>query len=134
MPDSPRSSADIVRDLYKAFAAKDIETIRSIFDPDIEWIQLPGFPGGHHRGADAVLANAFTRLRTEWTDWRAVVHEWIDAGSSVVAIGVYTATNNATGKPMEAAFAHVYDLKDGRIIRMRQYTDTLMVERAARPG
>lgn len=120
--------------MFGAFKAKDVEGIRRVMAPDIEWIQNEGFPGGHWRGVDHVLANAFTRLRTEWTNWRADVTEWIEAGQSVVAIGVYRATHNATGKAMEAAFAHVYDVKDGRVVRMRQFTDTLMVERATKPG
>lgn len=120
--------------MFAAFRAKDAEGIRRVMHPDIEWIQNAGFPGGHWRGVDDVLGNAFTRLRTEWTGWRADVTEWLEAGDSVVAIGVYRATHNVTGKAMEAAFAHVYDVRDGRVVRMRQFTDTLMVERATRPG
>lgn len=125
---------EIVQAMFGAFRAKDVEGIRRVMHPDIEWIQNAGFPGGHWRGVDDVLGNAFTRLRTEWTDWRADITEWLEAGDAVVAIGVYRATHDVTGKAMEAAFAHVYDVRDGRVVRMRQFTDTLMVERATRPG
>lgn len=122
-----------VKALYAAFAAKDERAIRAIMDPEIQWIQNPGFPGGgHQRGVDSVLANSFARLRTEWTGWRARVDEYLDAGGSVVAIGAYLGTHATTGKAMEAAFAHVYDLREGRIVRMRQFTDTAMIERASR--
>lgn len=131
---APASPIETVQAMFAAFREKDAEGIRRVMHPEIEWIQNAGFPGGHWRGVDDVLGNAFTRLRTEWTDWRADVTEWLEAGESVVAIGVYRATHNATGKAMEAAFAHVYEVRDGRVVRMRQFTDTLMVERAARPG
>ena len=39
-------NSDIVRKLYEAFAARDLEAILEIFDPEIVWIQNKGFPGG----------------------------------------------------------------------------------------
>ena len=133
-PPAAAKPVEIVQAMFGAFGAKDMEGIRRVMHPDIEWIQNAGFPGGHWRGVDDVLGNAFTRLRTEWTDWRADITEWLEAGQSVVAIGVYRARHNLTGKAMEAAFAHVYEVRDGRVVRMRQFTDTLMVGRATRPG
>ena len=36
----------------------------------------------------------------------------------------------ATGKPMRAAFAHLYAVKNGKIASMAQYDDTLPVSKA----
>jgi ketosteroid isomerase-like protein len=58
------------------------------------------------------------------------VHEYLDAGDTIVAIGEYHGTYKSTGKSMSAAFAHVYDLRDGRITRFRQFTDTAMLRAA----
>ena len=125
---------ETVQRLYDAFAARDAETIRALFHPDIEWVQNDGFPGGgRHVGADAVLNDVFAKFRTEWTAWQAPVHEWLDAGDTVVALGEYQGTHKATGKSTTAAFAHVYDLRDGRIVRFRQYTDTAKVREAMVP-
>jgi hypothetical protein len=30
----------------------------------------------------------------------------------------------ATGKPVDAQFAHVFEFRNGKIIRFQQYTDT----------
>ena len=126
------TNRDIVRRLYDAFAARDADAIRQIFHPQIEWIQNAGFPnGGRHVGADAVLTDVFARFRADWLEWRAVVHEWLDAGPTVVALGEYQGVHKLTGRAVTAAFAHVYDLAGGRIVRFRQYTDTLPVARAA---
>ena len=57
----------------------------------------------------------------------AVVHEWLDAGETVVVLGEYRGTCWATGRSMTAAFAHVYKLRDDRIFRFQQYTDTAKV-------
>jgi ketosteroid isomerase-like protein len=36
----------------------------------------------------------------------------------------YTGTAKATGKPIDAQVAHVWDLRDGKAVRFQQYTDT----------
>jgi uncharacterized protein len=117
-----------VQALFDAFANRDTVAIRRLFDPQIESVQNDGFPnGGRHVGADTVLKDVFARFGTEWSAWRAVVTEWLDAGETVVALGEYCGTHQATGRSMTAAFAHVYDVRDGRITRFRQYTDTALV-------
>lgn len=128
------SNVDTVRRLYDAFALRDAPTIRRLFHPDIEWVQNEGFPGGgRHVGADAVLNDVFATFRAEWAEWKAVVTQWLDAGATVIAIGEYRGTHKATGKSTVAAFAHVYDLREGRIVRFRQYTDTAKVAEAMTP-
>jgi uncharacterized protein len=122
-----------VQTLYDAFARRDADAIRGLFHPRIEWVQNDGFPnGGRHVGADIVLNDVFARFRTDWSAWQALVTEWVDAGDTVVALGEYRGTHKATGRSMSAAFAHVYDVRDGRVTRFRQYTDTAVIRDAMR--
>ncbi|MBB5885544.1 MULTISPECIES: nuclear transport factor 2 family protein [unclassified Xanthomonas] len=51
-------------------------------------------------------------------------------GERVAAFGVYSGTYRATGTSMTAHFAHLYELREGRIVRMQQYVDSAMVRRA----
>jgi uncharacterized protein len=129
------TNLNIVQDLYEAFATQDRDEILDIFDPNIEWIQNEGFPGGgRYVGAEEVLDQAFGRLATEWESWKAVVGRWLVAGESVVALGAYEGTHRTTGKSMTAAFAHVYWLCDGRVVRFEQYADTAKVAAACVDG
>ena len=122
---------EIVQRLYEAFAARNREAILEIFDPEIVWIQNEGFPGGGtHIGAESILKDVFGPFRVSWDSWEAVVSRWIEDGETAVALGEYRGVNKATGKSMKAAFAHVYWIRDRRIVRFQQYTDTLMVVRA----
>jgi len=122
---------ETVQRLYDAFAKRDTQRIREIFAPDIEWIQNEGFPnGGRHRGTDAVVNDVFGVFRKEWKEFKSVVAQWIESGDTVIALGEYRGRHLSTGKQAIAAFAHVYDLRDGRIIRFRQYTDTAMIAAA----
>jgi hypothetical protein len=125
------SNRAVVEQLYAAFAARDLPRIRELFAPDIEWNQNAGFPnGGRHVGVDVVLKDVFGKFRTDWSAWKVVVHEYLDAGDTIVAIGEYQGTHRLTGRTMTAAFAHVYDVRDGRITRFRQFTDTAMIRAA----
>jgi hypothetical protein len=127
-PHVTTGSLEIIQRLYQAFAAQDRDQILAIFDPSIEWIQNEGFPGGgRHVGAETVLNEVFARFARDWKSWQADVGRWLDAGDSIVALGVYRGTHRATGKSMTAAFAHVYRLRDGRVVRFEQYADTAVV-------
>jgi hypothetical protein len=63
----------------------------------------------------------------------AVAFTFLEDGDRVTAFGFYSGTYKATGKSMRTAFAHLYALnalRDGKILRMTQYVDTVMVQRA----
>ena len=126
-------NVQVVRNMYDAFGRKDEARLRQLLHPDIEWIQSAGFPGGgHRRGVEAVLEKVFKGLRAEWNDWRSETEEYLDAGETVVVLGRYAGTHRGTGRSMEAVFAHVYEVQDGRITRFRQFTDTVPLVDAAR--
>lgn len=118
----------IVENLYQSFATGDIPGVLGAFDADIEWTEAEGFPyGGTYRGANAILENVFMKLGSEWEGFSAVPNEFLDAGDNIVALGNYGGKYNATGKSMNVPFAHVWTLRDGKIVRFVQYTDTLKV-------
>jgi hypothetical protein len=47
---------------------------------------------------------------------------------TVVALGTYSWTQHSTGKPAEVQMAHVWTLRDGKIISFVQHVDTLKVQ------
>ena len=125
---------DLARGVYRAFAAGDIPGVLGVFAPDIHWTEAEGGPyGGVLIGPDAVLANVFMKIGTEWEGFAALPHEFIDGGSTVVALGEYSGTCNATGKHFKAPFAHVWKFRDGKAVSFHQYTDTAAQLAAMQP-
>ena len=121
----------IVQSLYAALGEGDGDRVLEILHPEVEWVQNEGFPGGgRFVGADQVYEKVFNRLADEWEGWQAEVGEWLEAGESIVALGAYRGTFRKTGRSMRAAFAHVYWLRDGRIVRFEQYADTAKIAEA----
>ena len=122
---SPRSAIDTIRDLYAAFGQRDLDRLRQVLHPNVEWIQCPGFPGGDHRhGAEQVIEKVLGGLNSVWEGFEVQVDEYLDAGNEVVVLGAYEGKHGETLRSMRAVFAHVYEVSAGRVTRFRQYTDT----------
>jgi ketosteroid isomerase-like protein len=121
----------IIENAYKSFASGDIPGLLETFDENIEWTEAEGFPyGGTYTGANAILENVFMKLGSEWEGFSAVPGEFLDAGDNIVALGNYSGKYNTSGKNMKVPFAHVWTLRDGKIVKFVQYTDTLKVSEA----
>ena len=58
------------------------------------------------------------------------MHTFMEDGNRVAAFGVYSGTYKATGKSMSASFAHLYEVRDGKIVSMVQYVDSHKVMQA----
>jgi uncharacterized protein len=126
---------DLIRATYEGSSEENGRNLRAVLDPDTAWTEAEGFPyAGTYVGPEAILAGVFARLATEWTGYRADVHSYLEDGDRVAAFGFYSGTYRATGKSMRAAFAHLYEVRDGKIVRMQQYVDTHMVRQALAPG
>ncbi|MBO3761116.1 nuclear transport factor 2 family protein [Ciceribacter sp. L1K22] len=125
------SNLDLIRATYEGSSEENGRNLMAVLHPDVEWTEAEGFPyAGTYVGIDALMAGVFARLGSEWIDYRADVQTYLADGDRVAAFGVYSGTYKATGKPMRAAFAHLYDIEDGKIRRMTQYVDSVMVAKA----
>lgn len=122
---------DIIRATYEGTSEENGKNLLAALAPEATWTEAAGFPyAGTYTGADAIVANVFRRLATEWIGYSAKVHTYLADGDRVAAFGVYSGTYRATGKAMTATFAHLYRLKDGKIVSMEQYVDSAMVRDA----
>jgi ketosteroid isomerase-like protein len=122
---------ETVRNIYQAFGRGDVPSVLAALAPDVSWTEAEGFPyRGTYVGPDAVLKNVFMRLGTEWEGFSVVPHEFVAQGDTVVCLGQYSGKYNATGKSFSAPYAHVWNLRNGKVVRFRQFTDTAVVQSA----
>ncbi|MBK7702226.1 MAG: nuclear transport factor 2 family protein [bacterium] len=120
-----------IRGAYEAFSRGDVPAVLAVLAPDVSWTEAEGFPyGGTYVGPEAVLQGVFMKLGTEWDGFAAVPSEFVADGDTVVALGTYSGKFRATGKSFAAPFAHVWQLRAGKVSRFRQYTDTVVVRAA----
>ncbi len=122
---------DIIRSTYEGTSEDNGRNLLAVLAPDASWTEAAGFPyAGTYIGADAIVAGVFKRLATEWEGYQASVHTYLADGDRVAAFGVYSGTYRATGKAMTATFAHLYRLRDGKIVSMEQFVDSHPVQLA----
>ncbi|WP_341990550.1 nuclear transport factor 2 family protein [Azorhizobium sp. AG788] len=125
------ANLDLVRSTYEGTSEDNGRNLLAALAPDAEWTEAAGFPyAGTYVGPQAITAGVFHRLGTEWIGYRAEVHTFMEDGDRVAAFGVYSGTYKATGKSMRASFAHLFEVKNGKIVRMTQYVDSAMVRAA----
>ena len=125
------ANLELVRRTYEGSSEENGRNLLAALSPSVEWTEAEGFPyAGTYIGIEALMKGVFKRLGSDWTGYRAKVHTYLADGDKVAAFGDYSGTFVATGKAMTAPFAHLYTLKDGKIITMHQYVDTVLVARA----
>lgn len=120
-------NAATIRGVYDAFLRGDIMAVVAVMDEHIEWNEAEHgtyWPGAPFVGPHAVLTGVFARLPQDFDNFSIEIGRMVAAGDTVLVEARYRATAKATGKPLNAQVAHVFDLRDGKIVRFQQYTDT----------
>ncbi|WP_411881826.1 nuclear transport factor 2 family protein [Polaromonas sp. YR568] len=125
------SNLDIVRAHYAASAQGNIDAMMAHVSPQVRWTEMAGFPcAGTWVGPQAVAENVFAVLGRDWVGYRFELQSLIDGGEHIVGMGSYHGTYRATGKDMQARVAHVWHLREGKVVAFEQFTDTLLVRQA----
>jgi ketosteroid isomerase-like protein len=115
-----------VKGIYDAFSQGDIPTVLGAFADDVEWFEAEGMPyGGLYRSGEAVLQNVFGPIAADLEGFAVTPEEYIGSGEAVAAIVRYTGTGKATGKTLDLPAVHVWELRDGKLARFRQFIDTV---------
>lgn len=120
-------SCDIVKALYEAFGKGDVAAVLGAFDPQIEWTEAENFlyaDGNPYVGPQAVAEGVFQRLVSDIEDFAVLPEHFIDDHDTIAVEGRYRGRMKATGTPVDAQFVHVWRLRDGKVVRFQQYTDT----------
>jgi ketosteroid isomerase-like protein len=127
-------SGDVVRSIYSAFGRGDVPAVLGAFDPQIHWQEAEGFlyaDRNPYAGPMAVAQGVFQRIVTDVENFGVFPERYIEGGDTVVVEGRYRGTMKATGTPVDAQFAHVWQVREGKVIRFQQYTDTRQWAKAA---
>ena len=122
------SSIEVVKSFYKTLASDGLAAL-DLLEASTQWTEM--FPGyaGTSIVPEAIRRNLFEPLGRNWDSFAVTPDSFVVDGSIVVAFGTYTGTNKATGKSLNAPFAHRWEVIDGRVTKFRQYTDTALISK-----
>lgn len=118
----------VVSELYTNFAKGDVPAVLAALDAKVVWNEAEGnalADGNPYIGPDAVLKGVFERVLEGFPNFTLndiVLHNM--ESDQVLATLRYKGTMKSTGKELNAQAAHLWTLKDGKIIAFQQYVDT----------
>jgi ketosteroid isomerase-like protein len=121
MSEQTDQNVEHIKKGYEAFAEGDVETLMSLLDDNIEWIQ-PGdsaVSGTYHGKGE--LGDLLGRLAEKSPT--ITPRRFLADGDMVVVLSDTTAGGET------AQDAEVYTLRDGKTVRAELYGDTAMMER-----
>ena len=121
MSEQSENNIELVKRGYEAFASGDMETVMSLYDDNIEWVQ-PGrsaISGTYHGKGE--LSGLLMRLAEK----TAVVKplRFLADGDTVVVLSQAT-IGGETSDDVE-----VYTIRDGKTVTAKVYGDTALMER-----
>ena len=128
-------AATTVRLLLEAFLAGDMETFMSYVDDDLEWnpAQHHPFLTQQYRGREQSMNVAVATVAAELDGLRFGIEQVHACGNVAVTELYYHATVKNNGRPFDVHTATVWEVRDGKVVRVREYMDTWAAMNAWQP-
>ena len=122
---------ELVRGLYEAFGRGDVPGVLGAMTDDMEWHEAEGMPyGGVYHGGEEIAQNVFGPIVEDIQDFAVTPEEFIASGSNVAVVARYTGTAKASGNTLNLPAVHVWDVRDEKVSRFRQFIDTVKFREA----
>ncbi len=118
----------VINTLYNAFAAGDIPSVLKLLDANVVWNEAEGniyAKGNPYLGPDAVLNGVFTPIGKDYDYFNLEnieLHEMYE--NQVLASLRYKGKLKKNGAHIDAQVAHLWTLKNNKVIGFQQYVDT----------
>lgn len=128
------TNLEIIKSTYEGKTSEENgKNLAKYVAGNISWTEAKGFPyAGTYIGLENITKNVFSRLGSEWIGYKFTPEDYVANDDKVVAYGTYTGTYKLTSKAFTARVAHVWKLKDGKIISFEQFVDSKTVDEATR--
>ena len=117
-------SVELVRSLYDDFARGDFEAALGKLDEDVQWGAPPDVPDQPEpfRGRQGVI-EGFTRFMGAWEQLDAEVEECTAVGDAVLVVTRWVGRSRGTGIEVEQRHGQLFEFRDGRVVRVRQFRE-----------
>jgi ketosteroid isomerase-like protein len=112
---------EVVKAMFAAFAARDLETVLTLADPDIEFTAVTGEHAGRtdpYRGHDGLRAY-FRDVAEVWEELRLTPREFRPAGDLVLVTGKVSARSRV--RTVTGSTGWIWQVRDGKVVYGRVY-------------
>jgi uncharacterized protein len=126
-----QENVELVKRFMDVFNERELETFAAMTTNDFEWTtSMMAVEGEVFWGREGIEAY-FERLREVWDDFRGLADEHRDLGDRVLWLGRLEGRGRGSGVPVTTPLDILFDIRDGRILRMHSYLDHDEALRAA---
>jgi uncharacterized protein len=118
------SNIDLIRPIYDEWSRGNWRPRFDVYHPDMEWGWSDEFP--ENDGVFADRRDPNPRLQSwlsEWEYWRVEVHDYLEIGDHVVVLATYRGRGKGSGAEVNQPGAHVFELRDGKVVRLEIFAD-----------
>ena len=123
----------VVQEAYAAFGRGDVQGILDRLTDDVIWNGVYGaasyVPTSGERRGKAAVATFFKQVAETVSFSVFEPKEFVAQGDRVVALGHYAAKSPA-GRTFESDFVMVFTLRNGKVVRFQEFTDSAAVNAA----
>jgi len=123
---STQSNVEVVKAAYAAFGAGDIQKLLSLMTSDIVW-EFPAskvIPWAGTFKGPAEVGRFFAALMEHGEPEAFEPLSFVASDDRVVVLGRERFRVKSTGLTWACEWAHAFTVRDGKIARFREYTDT----------
>jgi ketosteroid isomerase-like protein len=113
-------SVEIVREMYAAYLAGDVDRALAHFHPDVAADFSVRGDTGPTRGRDALSETVMTWLGT-WDDYSEQIEEIRDLGDTVCVTARQRGRGKGSGVEIENRWGQLYTVEDGLITSLTMY-------------
>jgi ketosteroid isomerase-like protein len=112
---------EVVKAMFAAFAARDLETVLTLADPDIEFTAVTGEHAGRtdpYQGHDGLRAY-FRDVAEVWEELRLTPREFRPAGDLVLVTGKVSARSRV--RTVSGSTGWIWKVRDGKVVYGKVY-------------
>ena len=118
------ANAKLVQQAYDAFGRGDIATVIGMLDAKVEWTSPRALPHGGEFSGPEQVGKFFEGIGSTWSALPLTIESVDEAGDNVV--GVLQADGTLkSGKAQSYGAVHLFEIRNGKITRFREYVNQL---------
>jgi ketosteroid isomerase-like protein len=120
-----------VRGFADAITDCDLDAALEVCHPEIEFTSMLAVDGLAYSGHDGIR-RYFDDIGSAWEEWRVEIHSIsVIPGERVIIESTMHARGKGSGAALANFAAHIWTIKDGKLLRNELYRDRAEAERAA---
>jgi ketosteroid isomerase-like protein len=112
-----------VRGFAEAITSSDLDAALEVCHPEVEFLSVLAVDGKAYLGHDGIR-QYFEDVTSAWDEWTVEVHRTADLPDGRVVIEMTMhARGRESGLPIAVFAAHVWTLKDGKLLRNQPFRE-----------